>query len=53
MAPEPGALFLFPSKLKHHVDSNENEFRYSIAFNTLPVGPIGDNTKEMNISEIK
>jgi len=53
MNPEPGALFLFPSKLKHHVDNNENDFRYSIAFNTLPTGPIGDNTKEMNIATVK
>lgn len=53
VTPEPGALFLFPSKLKHHVDSNETEFRYSIAFNTLPVGSIGDNTKEMNIARVE
>ena len=53
VTPEPGALFLFPSKLKHHVDSNETDFRYSIAFNTLPTGSIGDSTKEMNIAEIK
>ena len=53
MTPEPGALFLFPSKLKHHVEHNENDFRYSIAFNTLPIGSIGDSTKEMNIEKIK
>lgn len=52
MNPEPSALFLFPSKLKHHVDANENDYRYSIAFNTLPVGSIGDSTKEMNIHSI-
>lgn len=53
MNPEPSALFLFPSKLKHHVDANENDYRYSIAFNTLPVGSIGDSTKEMNIHSIR
>ena len=49
---KPGWMFLFPSKLKHHVEHNENDFRYSIAFNTLPVGPIGDNTKQMTIKTL-
>jgi uncharacterized protein (TIGR02466 family) len=51
--PEPAALFLFPSKLKHHVDANDTDYRYSIAFNTLPIGSIGDSTKEMNIATVK
>ena len=35
--PKPGYMFLFPSKLNHHVECNEDDFRYSVAFNTLPV----------------
>jgi len=53
LEPKPGWIFLFPSKLKHHVEFNENDYRYSIAFNTLPIGTIGDSTKEMNIKEIR
>lgn len=34
---QPGYVILFPSKVMHHVDKNENDFRYSIAFNTLPL----------------
>lgn len=50
--PEPGSLFLFPSKLNHHVDNTKTDYRYSIAFNTLPVGELGDMTKQINIKEI-
>lgn len=50
---KPGYLFLFPSRLLHHVDQNDNDFRYSIAFNTMPTGSIGDSTKELNIVKVE
>jgi uncharacterized protein (TIGR02466 family) len=50
--PEPGSMFLFPSKLNHHVEHNETNYRYSIAFNTLPIGELGDSTKQINIKQI-
>ena len=53
LEPKPGWMFLFPSKVKHHVEYNENDYRYSIAFNTLPVGPIGDSTKQMTIKNLE
>lgn len=34
---EPGYLILFPSKVMHHVDPNENNYRYSVAYNTVPL----------------
>lgn len=48
-----GYAILFPSRLKHHVDMNTTDYRYSIAFNTMPTGLIGDSTKELNIVEVK
>jgi len=48
-----GYAILFPSRLKHHVDMNTNDYRYSVAFNTMPTGSIGDSTKELNIVEVK
>jgi|AntAceMinimDraft_1070359.scaffolds.fasta_scaffold06828_5 uncharacterized protein (TIGR02466 family) len=50
---KPGYLLLFPSKLLHHVEHNDNDFRYSIAFNTMPTGSIGDSTKELNIVKVE
>lgn len=50
---EPGHIVLFPSRLLHHVDENSNDFRYSIAFNTMPTGSIGDTTKELHIVAVK
>jgi uncharacterized protein (TIGR02466 family) len=41
-APEEGKLVLFPSHIYHSVDNWENdEPRYSIAFNTFPCGRFG------------
>ena len=48
-----GYVILFPSRLKHHVDPSDTEYRYSIAFNTMPTGPIGDSTKELDITGIQ
>lgn len=50
---KPGYLLLFPSRINHHVDGNDNDFRYSIAFNTMPTGSIGDSTKELNIVRVE
>tara|TARA_B110000093_G_scaffold172550_1_gene203674 strand:- start:2 stop:607 length:606 start_codon:yes stop_codon:yes gene_type:complete len=52
LTPEPGSMFLFPSKLNHSVEHNETDYRYSIAFNTLPIGELGDSTKQINIKQI-
>ena len=48
-----GYVILFPSRLKHHVDPSDTDYRYSIAFNTMPTGPIGDSTKELDITGIQ
>jgi uncharacterized protein (TIGR02466 family) len=48
-----GYVLLFPSKLKHHVDKSNTDYRYSIAFNTMPIGAIGDSTKELDITGIQ
>jgi uncharacterized protein (TIGR02466 family) len=53
LEPKPGWMFLFPSKVKHHVEYNDNDYRYSIAFNTLPVGPIGNSTTQMTIKTLE
>ncbi|MFT5321575.1 MAG: hypothetical protein ACI934_001731 [Pseudohongiellaceae bacterium] len=43
--PKPGRLILFPSGLHHSVQHSQNtEMRYSIAFNTIPIGKIGSPT---------
>jgi len=44
---EPGQLVLFPSGLAHGVQENKGADRYSVAFNTLPVGLFGEPTKQM------
>ena len=48
-----GYVILFPSRLKHHVDPSDTDYRYSIAFNTMPIGAIGDDTKELDITGIQ
>ena len=42
---EEGDLIIFPSWIPHHVDVNEtkNRERISLAFNTFPIGELGDN----------
>jgi hypothetical protein len=38
-----GTLLLFNSRLSHKIPKNEtNEIRYSLAFNTMPVGNVGN-----------
>ena len=48
-----GYVILFPSRLKHHVDPSDTDYRYSIAFNSMPTGSIGDSTKELDITGIR
>jgi uncharacterized protein (TIGR02466 family) len=46
---ENNALILFPSNLKHSIEKNlSNKIRYSIAFNTLPLGEIGTGDSKIN-----
>jgi uncharacterized protein (TIGR02466 family) len=46
---ENSVLILFPSDLKHSIEKNlSNKKRYSIAFNTLPLGEIGDGDSKIN-----
>lgn len=44
---QSGKLIIFPSHLEHSVDvkKNENNTRISLAFNTFPVGNIGDESQ--------
>jgi uncharacterized protein (TIGR02466 family) len=42
-------LILFPSHLEHSIEKNlSNKARYSIAFNTLPLGEIGVGDSKIN-----
>ena len=46
---ENGILILFPSDLEHSIEKNlSNKTRYSIAFNTLPLGKIGHYDSKVN-----
>ena len=48
--PKIGRIIIFPASLKHCViTSSSNEARYSIAFNAIPKGRIGDPTGLMEI----
>lgn len=50
LTPEPGMVVLFPSGLYHGVTtSGSSETRYSVAFNAIPVGPIGIPTALLEI----
>ena len=39
-----GDLMLFPSSLTHMVETVQGEDRVSLAFNTFPVGYVGDES---------
>jgi uncharacterized protein (TIGR02466 family) len=46
---ENSVLILFPSHLKHSIEKNlSDKTRYSIAFNTLPLGEIGGGDSKIN-----
>jgi uncharacterized protein (TIGR02466 family) len=48
--PKVGRIIIFPASLKHCVlTSDSNEPRYSIAFNAIPTGRIGDPTGFMEL----
>jgi uncharacterized protein (TIGR02466 family) len=48
--PKPGRIILFPANLMHCVlPSQSAVLRYSIAFNAIPVGTIGNPTSLMQI----
>ncbi len=48
--PQPGRLVLFPSGLHHSVMNSElSDKRFSIAFNTIPVGKIGSPTNYLEV----
>ena len=46
---ENSILILFPSNLRHSIEKNlSDKMRYSIAFNTLPLGEIGTGDSKIN-----
>jgi uncharacterized protein (TIGR02466 family) len=46
---DDGVLILFPSDLEHSIEKNlSRKTRYSIAFNTLPLGEIGTGDSKIN-----
>jgi len=46
---ENSILILFPSNLRHSIEKNlSDKMRYSIAFNTLPLGVIGTGDSKIN-----
>ena len=48
--PVDGLLLLFPSEVYHVVDQNKSDTtRYSLAFNVIPVGLIGDETSDSHM----
>ncbi len=48
--PKPGRIVIFPSGLAHGVvQSQSDQKRYSVAFNTVPLGEIGDSTNLLNV----
>ena len=49
--PQPNMLLIFPSRLAHSVDASPTR-RYSIAYNTMPLGLIGGETTNLNIKEV-
>ena len=51
--PQKGELIFFPSHIYHNIScNNSNDFRYSIAFNTMPIGMFGSPTAGFNIQSV-
>jgi len=49
--PSNGLLIFFPSEVYHKIlNNNSNIIRYSLAFNLIPVGPIGDKNSDSFIN---
>jgi uncharacterized protein (TIGR02466 family) len=54
IVPETDTIIFFPSEVYHKIETNEsNMTRYSIAFNLLPVGEIGDNKSDSYIQNLQ
>tara|TARA_B100001057_G_scaffold272047_1_gene272288 strand:+ start:474 stop:1097 length:624 start_codon:yes stop_codon:yes gene_type:complete len=52
--PQTDTIIFFPSEVYHKIETNEsNMTRYSIAFNLLPVGEIGDNKSDSYINNLQ
>lgn len=52
IAPEPGGIVLFPSGMYHSVlPGDGSPKRYSVAFNAIPRGVIGEPTGLINLGE--
>ena len=48
--PQNGLCILFPSHLEHWVEkSNDNKYRYGLAFNLFPWGELGENSGRLEI----
>lgn len=49
--PSNGLLIFFPSEVYHKIlNNNSNIIRYSLAFNLIPVGPIGNKNSDSFIN---
>ena len=54
IVPKTDTIIFFPSEVYHKIETNEsNMTRYSIAFNWLPIGEIGDNTSDSFINNLQ
>ena len=54
IVPETDTIIFFPSEVYHKIETNEsNMTRYSIAFNWLPIGEIGDDTSDSFINNLQ
>tara|TARA_R110000823_G_C15694287_1_gene475732 strand:+ start:40 stop:648 length:609 start_codon:yes stop_codon:yes gene_type:complete len=43
IAPQNGMILIFPSQICHLIEKNKSDLtRYSLAFNVMPVGSVGD-----------
>ena len=48
--PEDGLVLFFPSELFHKIEENKSErTRYSLAFNAIPVGVVGNITSDSHV----
>jgi uncharacterized protein (TIGR02466 family) len=54
LIPETDTVIFFPSEVYHKIETNEsNMTRYSIAFNLMPIGEIGDNRSDSYIKNLQ
>lgn len=51
IVPKDGLLIFFPSEIYHKIlKNNSNNVRYSLAFNLIPTGPIGQGDSFINLT---